>query len=221
MSAVIAVSVFVAGVLLGGVAVYLTLRQVMAANAVQAAASATAETRVATARADELAIRLGGLEGQLRGKESDLRALDSELTKLKTEGATFETRLEELGRIHDRMKDAFASLSADALKASNETLLQVAKRELEGVRSMSQRDLTDKETAFAALISPIREGLSKYDAKLEQLAKERDEAFGLLTGQLRRVEQASVELGQETQLLSRALRSPSVRGRWGEMQLRL
>ncbi|MBA3342482.1 MAG: DNA recombination protein RmuC [Gemmatimonadaceae bacterium] len=220
MSAFVVVSVFVLGALLGGAAVYMALRQLIPAKAAQASAAAAGEARAATLRGDDLALRLSGVDVQLRGKETELRALDSELTRLKTERATFETRLEELGRIHDRMKDAFASLSAEALKSTNDTLLQIAKRELEGVRSISQRDLEDKEKAFASLISPIREGLSKYDAKLEQLAKERDETFGLLTGQLRRVEQASVDLGQQTQLLSRALRSPSVRGRWGEMQLR-
>jgi DNA recombination protein RmuC len=220
MSAFIAISIFVIGMLFGGIAVYLSLRHLATIKASQAAASAAADARAAAIRADDLAVRLAGVEGQLRGKEGELRSLDSELTKLKTERATFETRLEELGRIHERMKDAFASLSAEALKATNETFLLVAKRELEGVRAVSQRDLDDKEKAFAALISPIREGLAKYDTKLQQLAKERDETFGALTGQLRRVEQASSDLGQQTQLLSRALRSPAVRGRWGEMQLR-
>jgi DNA recombination protein RmuC len=193
MSAFIAVAIFALGLILGGVAVYISLR------------SAT--------------VRLSETESQLRNKDSELRSLDSELTKLKTERATFEARLDELGRIHEKMKDAFAALSVEALRSTNETFLQVAKRELEGVRSLSQRDLDDRRTAFEALISPIRDGLAKYDTKLEQLSKERNETFGLLTGQLRNVEQASYDLAQQTQLLSRALRSPSVRGRWGEMQL--
>jgi DNA recombination protein RmuC len=193
MSAFIAVSIFAIGLIVGGLAVYMSLRSV--------------------------SVRLLETESQLRSKESELRALDSELTKLKTERATFEARLDELGCIHDKMKDAFAALSVEALRSTNETFLQIAKRELEGVRSLSQRDLDDRRNSFDALISPIREGLAKYDTKLEQLAKDRNETFGLLTGQLRSVEQASHDLAQQTQLLSRALRSPSVRGRWGEMQL--
>ncbi len=193
MNAFIAVSVFAIGLIVGGLAVYMSLRSV--------------------------GVRLGATESQLRSKESELRALDSELTKLKTERATFEARLDELGRIHDKMKDAFAALSVEALRSTNETFLQVAKRELEGVRSLSQRDLDDKRSAFEALLSPIRDGLAKYDTKLEELSKERNETFGLLTGQLRNVERANYDLAQQTQLLSRALRSPAVRGRWGEMQL--
>jgi DNA recombination protein RmuC len=136
MDALNAISIYVLGMILGGIAVYMSVRHLMTVNASQAANLATADARSATLRADDLAVRLSGVEGRLREKESELRSVDAELTKLKTERATFETRLEELGRIHDKMKDAFASLSAEALKTTNETFLQVAKRELEGVRAV-------------------------------------------------------------------------------------
>ncbi len=194
MTAFVAVSIFFLGLVVGMFATYLSLRHIT--------------------------VRLSGAEQQLRAKEAELRSTDTELTTLKTERATFDARPDELSRLHEKMKDAFATLSVEALKSTNETFLQVARRELEGVRTLSQRDFEDKQSAFAALISPIREGLEKYDKKVEQLEKDRDETFGLLTGQLRHVEEASQGLARETQVLSRALRSPSVRGRWGEMQLR-
>jgi DNA recombination protein RmuC len=194
MSAFIAVLIFLFGLAIGAAAVYLALRHNSA--------------------------RLLSTEQQLAAKDSELRSREVELTRLKAEREAFEVRVQEMSKLQDRMKDAFAALSAEALRSTNETFLQVARRELEGVRTMSQRDYEDKQNTFAALISPIREGLAKYDTKIEQLARERDEAFGLLTGQLRNVERANQELAQQTQLLSRALRSPAVRGRWGEMQLR-
>lgn len=119
-----------------------------------------------------------------------------------------------------RLKDTFASLASQALKSTSDSFYQVARRELEGLRSMAVRDLDDKEKSFAALIAPIREGLQKYDAKIEQLARDRDESIGRVTAQLTKVEQASAELASQTQQLAMALRSPAVRGRWGEMQLR-
>jgi DNA recombination protein RmuC len=217
---VVAVAMLVLGAVLGGLASYAHFRQLISAKTAEVSASVASEARAATMRADDLAARLSAQAEEMRRRESETRVVQEELTRLKTERATFDARIEELTRVHDRMKDAFASLSADALRSTNEAFLQVAKRELEGVRASASRDLDDKERAFTSLIAPIREGLSKYDAKLEQLAKERDETFGLLTGQLRRVEQSTLDLGQQTQLLSRALRSPTVRGRWGEMQLR-
>lgn len=220
MDALLVIAIFAAGLVLGGLAAYLTFRQLVQAKAAEAAATSIADGRAATARAQDLAARLADTEAQLRAKDGELRALDSQLTTLKTERATFDARLEELGRLHERMKDTFGSLAAEALKATSDSFFQVAKSELEALRSVSRRDLDDKEKAFADLISPIRDGLQKYDAKLEQLARDRDESMGRITGQLQRVELASTELASQTQQLARALRSPAVRGRWGEMQLR-
>lgn len=182
MSALVAISIFAGGLVLGALAAYVTLRQLITVKASEAAASASAEARSAAARADDLAVRLASAEGQLSGKETELKSLHSELTQFKTERATFDTRLEELGRIHDRMKDAFASLSAEALKATSETFCRLPSGNLRGSRCFAKRPRRQRKIILRA--------------------------------------EASTDLSQQTQLLSRALRSPAVRGRWGEMQLR-
>lgn len=169
MQTIMAIAVFVGGLVVGALAAYLVSRQVAKAKAGEAAAGLVADARAATARVQDLASRLAGTESQLHEKENELRDLGSELTKLKTERATFESRVEELGRFHERIKDTLGSLASAALKDTSNSFFQVAKSELEGIRSAAKRDLDDKERAFAALISPIRDGLQKYDAKLEQL----------------------------------------------------
>lgn len=210
MDALLAIAIFAGGLAVGGIAAYLTFRQLLQAKAAEGAATFLADGRAATARALDLTARLADTEAQLRVKDAELRALDSQLTTLKTERATFDARLEELGRLHERMKDTFGSLAAEALKATSDSFFQVAKSELEALRSVARRDLDDKEKAFADLISPIRDGLQKYDAKLEQLARDRDESMGRITGQLQRVELASTELASQTQQLARALKSPEL-----------
>jgi DNA recombination protein RmuC len=215
-----AVALFLAGSAIGSVVVFLVSQKLFDAKTAQATATVAGEARASADRAKDLAARLANTEETLRARERELKVAESQLSALRSEGATFQTRLQELSRVHDRMKETFTALSADALKASSDSFFQIAKRELDAVRIEAKRDLDDKERSIGDLLSPIRDGLQKYDAKLEQLAKDRDEAFGKLTGQLQRVEQASTQLSSETQQLARALRSPAVRGRWGEMQLR-
>jgi DNA recombination protein RmuC len=220
MSPFAAVAIFLAGTVVGSVIVYLVCQRLFEAKSAQATATVVSDARASAERAKDLAARLANAEEMIRARERDLRSAESQLSSLKSERAAFETRLHELSRLHDRMKETFAALSADALKASSASFFQIAKRELDTLRIDAKRDLDDNERAIGDLLGPIREGLQKYDSKLEQLARDRDESFGKLTGQLQRVEQASRELSSETQQLARALRSPSVRGRWGEMQLR-
>jgi DNA recombination protein RmuC len=86
-------------------------------------------------------------------------------------------------------------LAAAALKDNRASFLDLAKTSFEGYQR------------------PIAESLSRVDQRLEEAERERVEAYSRLSEQV-------VALGSTANTLSRALRTPAVRGRWGEMQLR-
>jgi DNA recombination protein RmuC len=96
------------------------------------------------------------------------------------------------------MREAFQSLAADALSNNRSAFLD---------------SLESRHKAFNELVQPIAETLQKVDVKLADAERERLEAYARLT------EKVSA-LGSTADTLSRALRTPAVRGRWGEMQLR-
>jgi DNA recombination protein RmuC len=96
------------------------------------------------------------------------------------------------------MREAFQSLAADALNNNRGAFLDA---------------LESRHKAFNEIVQPIAEALQKVDVKLADAERERLEAYARLT------EKVSA-LGSTADTLSRALRTPAVRGRWGEMQLR-
>jgi DNA recombination protein RmuC len=96
------------------------------------------------------------------------------------------------------MREAFQSLAADALHTNRAAFLD---------------SLDARQKVFDGLVQPIAETLKHVDVKLAQAEHERIDAYARLT------EKVSA-LGSSTETLSRALRTPAVRGRWGEMQLR-
>jgi DNA recombination protein RmuC len=114
----------------------------------------------------------------------------------------------------------FRALSADALQSNNESFLQLARTQLESYQAQARGDLEQRERAVEQLVTPIRESLDRVDGKIQELERVRTEAYGSLTAQVRGLAEAQRELRQETVNLVTALRSPAVRGRWGEMQLR-
>ncbi|HYN28452.1 MAG TPA: DNA recombination protein RmuC [Dermatophilaceae bacterium] len=76
----------------------------------------------------------------------------------------------------------------------------------------------DLETA--ALLAPVREALGRVERQVGVLERDRVEQFGSVSEVLARVEAGTSELGRTTASLAGSLRASSVRGAWGEVQLR-
>ncbi len=66
----------------------------------------------------------------------------------------------------------------------------------------------------------VREGLREMEQKLHSFEKDRESSQAGLKEQIRLLASSELQLQKETARLASALRSPGVRGRWGEMQLR-
>ena len=80
---------------------------------------------------------------------------------------------------------------------------------------------SDSATAkLSELLAPLQNELERYDQRLSSFDRERAMQFGALSEQLHIVAAASEGLRDQTQQLASALRTPSVRGRWGEVQLK-
>ena len=95
-----------------------------------------------------------------------------------------------LDNTEKRLRDTFQALAADALKDNRASFLDLAK------------------TSFQSYQQPIAESLSRVDQRLREAERERVEAYSRLSEQV-------VALGSTANTLSRALRTPAVRGRWG------
>jgi DNA recombination protein RmuC len=105
---------------------------------------------------------------------------------------------ELLNRTQAEVRETFASLSRDALKDNRADFLHTAD----------------------ALLAPVRDTLGKVQAHLTDVDKAREGSFQSVTAQLRSLSAAQEHLRSATEGLSRSLRSPNVRGKWGEIQLR-
>ncbi|HEX5045525.1 MAG TPA: DNA recombination protein RmuC, partial [Gammaproteobacteria bacterium] len=130
-------------------------------------------------------------------------------------------KLELVADARAQLTNAFKALSADALSASNTNFLQLASATLEKLQERAKGDLGEREQAVQPLVQPLREQLAKVDAQLGAMEKTREHAYAASNEQLRGlVETHLPSLRTETQSLVKALRQPTVRGRWGEVQLK-
>ena len=118
------------------------------------------------------------------------------------------------------LRPAFQALAADALRNNNESFLQLARTRLETYQAEAKGDLEARQQAVEVLVSPIKESLSKVDAQIQRIENDRSNAYGTLTAQVQSLISTQEQLRGETGNLVKALRTPTVRGRWGEIQLK-
>ena len=100
-----------------------------------------------------------------------------------------------LDKADQRMRETFQSIASQALNDNRTSFFDLAK------------------TSFEAYRQPIADTLKRVDQRLGDVEKERIESYARLSEQI-------VALGSSATTLANALRTPAVRGRWGELQLR-
>jgi DNA recombination protein RmuC len=177
------------------------------------------------AAAETTAARVPGLDAALAERNHDLAARDSRLaevnTRLAEERKAAAEKIALLNNAQEQLKDAFKALSADALASNNQSFLELARATLEKFQEGAKGDLESRRQAVDELVRPLRESLEKVDGKIGELEKARVAAYSELTAQVKGlIENHLPALRNEAANLSRALRQPAVRGRWGEIQLK-
>jgi DNA recombination protein RmuC len=139
---------------------------------------------------------------------------------LERERLSFKEKLTYMENMHRQFSDQFKALSADALKMNNQSFLQLAKESLGAFHQHAQTDLTHRQKSIQDMIQPLHTTLKDVDIKIQELEKSRVGAYEGLKQHLGSMLESQRALQTETSNLVKALRAPTVRGQWGEMQLR-
>src|SRR5450755_1926192 len=186
---------------------------------------------VARSRSQVLDVRLSAVQNDLNLARAESQKLAATNAELNARRASLEATLEHVRKANDEkielldratadLREAFQALSAEALKSNNKAFLELARTSLERFQSEASGDLKLRQEAVANLVAPIGESLKKVESQIQQIEKDRSEAYGDLTAQVRSLIGTQEKLQTETGNLVKALRTPTVRGRWGEIQLR-
>ncbi|MBL7205386.1 MAG: DNA recombination protein RmuC [Desulfobacteraceae bacterium] len=220
-----------AGVVLGSVGVWFFMRDKIKLARQYAEMKSESDRAALVERLQSKEDQIQELKETLFGKNEIIDNLQKEIMALKTSASGLETRIEEerkaakekLEIIDDAQKklsDAFKALSADVLKSSNESFLDLARTTMERFQEGAKGDLEKRQQAIDEMVKPISESLLKVDIKLQDLEKTRVSAYSGLTEQVKSLAATHIQLQTDTAKLVTALRAPVVRGRWGEIQLR-
>ena len=150
-------------------------------------------------RAEKTALQLAAAQAERRGDQE---------------------RLAWLERAEHTLREAFDALAAKQMQSSRRELIEQSKRQLDQFNALMKSDWAAQQHQFKGVVEPINVELKKLDSQVRSMEQRREGAYQGLTEQVRGIAEQYRALQTATTSLDKALRSSTVRGKWGEVQLR-
>jgi DNA recombination protein RmuC len=118
------------------------------------------------------------------------------------------------------VRDELKSISVDVLAQTGDSLAQRLAEQRVAEQERTSGEMARRAEEFKGLVRPMQVKLGRMEDEIARLERERRQAHGELSQMVRTLGDGVGTLRQATGNLASALRRPSTRGSWGEIQLR-
>ncbi len=141
-------------------------------------------------------------------------------TQLELEEKASAEKIAALQDLEQQLKDSFKVLATEALKDNSDALLRTTRQQWDQHREDTAQQLGKRHDAINALLQPVQKSLDTLSQHTQHLEVKREGAYSALRESVEAIHKSHADLRGETRQLVQALRSPRVRGNWGELQLK-
>ncbi|HEX7609282.1 MAG TPA: DNA recombination protein RmuC [Solirubrobacteraceae bacterium] len=125
-----------------------------------------------------------------------------------------------LRRDRSRMRDELKAISLDVLSQTGDALAQRVTDARRAEEERAAGEMATRAEEIKGMVRPVEEKLGRMESEIGRLERERRQAQGELAQMVRQLGDGVGTLRQETGNLVSALKRPTTRGSWGEIQLR-
>jgi DNA recombination protein RmuC len=167
-----------------------------------------------------LALAFGLAIGALFGWLSARPQLARLTVRLEQESALHAERLKAYQDAELALRDSFHAISGEALKVNTENFLNLAAARFGQARAEATADVDARKQAIENLLAPMQKTLEQVDRQIKDAERHRVEGGTRLLEKIAALDVMGENLRDQTRRLTDALKSPVVRGRWGELQLK-
>lgn len=172
-------------------------------------------------RADSLAAELDKVREQFHHASVELERVKSEReerekaleARLSDREAQFEKELKRLTEAEEKLQAKFNEIGEKMLAGAREKFLEGAQSHLATINKESLAELEKK-------VGPVGETLERYRKRIEEIEKNRSEAYHQLQGVIGEVKAGQREVIEGANRITTTLQGATkARGDWGELQL--
>jgi len=195
-------------------------------NASAGAARLELEKRAAglDATAQELKKQNDTLQQDLRVSQNRIEEEQKLRASAEKDAESQRANLVEQRRLLDdaqvKLREAFQSLAGEALRASTDQFMDLARSKFDSLRKEAEGDLEQRKIAIQSMVDPLETALKDLRSEVSRVESARQEAYGGLRSEVQLLATTNKELREETGSLVNSLKQPQVKGKWGELTLR-
>jgi DNA recombination protein RmuC len=120
----------------------------------------------------------------------------------------------------ERRRNELRSISVDVLRETGDSLAQRLEQVRRTEEERASGEMSRRAEEIKGIVRPVEEKLGRMESEIGRLERERRQAQGELAQMVRQLGDGVGTLRQETGNLVTALKRPTTRGSWGEIQLR-
>jgi DNA recombination protein RmuC len=122
--------------------------------------------------------------------------------------------------VEKNLKESIDSKIFQSMQLNNENFLNLARQTLEKYYTEADKGLQNKTLEIEKIIQPLQKSLEQYDKKISEFQIDTSKNIGGIGTYLKELSNMQNELTKQTSMLVGALKSPKVRGKWGEIGLK-
>lgn len=120
----------------------------------------------------------------------------------------------------EQMHNTFEAIATKTVKNNSELFGQLTQQTLDKYFTKAADDYEKRKQSIAEMLQPLKTALEKNETLVRDIEKNTGKNFGSLKHYLESLEKNQKNLEKETNALVTALKSPKIRGRWGEIGLK-
>lgn len=171
---------------------------------------------------------LSDRNGKLESELNDIRTAFGELksaysglqAKRDQEIKGWEEKSTLLVKTQKDLLDQFDVLSRKALDKNNHSFMELAKMQVKQMMTEADTREEKRSAELQKLVDPLSKTLKEVSDHVQEVERQRIKAYSGLSEQVKGLSEAQLAIRKEANNLVNALKKPSVRGRWGEIQLK-
>ena len=164
--------------------------------------------------------KLGQLERTHSDTQQEKQRLEIQLAEVQKEQEADAEKLQWIEKAQAHMREAFEAIAGQTLQTNAHEFLERAREQVDSLLKVVRGDWKTHKAELQNLIDPLNVNMTALDSHVRELEQKREGAYQSLQQQLSDLATTHARLQTTTITLPQALKSPTVRGRWGEMQLR-